>query len=211
MATRFTMPVEHTALSDFSGSGDGWKLNFYSTLTTTRKDTFSDNGLTTANANPVVADSSGRFGDIFLESGTYRVILTDANDVEISDSDPVDGAIGASGAVDEKTAAYTITIDDATKIIAVDASSGAITITLLAAATAGDGFEVTVKKTDSSANPVTVDGNGSETIDGATTYVLGVQHESVTVRSDASNWLVPFSHGAAEDADFIIAGQVFGD
>ncbi len=211
MATRFTMPVEHAALSDVSGAASGWLLNFYLTSTSTRKDTFSDNGLSSANANPVVADSSGRFGEIFLASGTYRVILTDADAVEIWDADPVAGAIGASGAVDEKTAAYTITIDDATKIIAVDASSGALTITLLAAATAGDGFEVTVKKTDSSANAVTVDGNGSETIDGATTYVLGTQHESVTVRSDASNWQVPFSHPAAEDADFIISGQVFGD
>jgi hypothetical protein len=211
MASRFVPPVTQLVNDDASDIASGWLLNFYLTGTLTRKDTFSDNALTTANANPVVADSSGRFGDIFLEAGTYKVVLTDADAVEKWTADPVQGGLGSSGAVDEKTANYTVTIDDASKIIAVDASSGAITITLLASATAGDGFEVTIKKTDSSANAVTTDGDGSETIDGATTYLLGTQYESVTVRSDASNWLVPFSHSAAEDADFIIAAQAFGD
>ena len=205
MATRFTPPITHFAKSDFSGAGSGWKLNFYSTGTTTRKDTFSDNGLTTANANPVVADSAGRFGDIFLESGTYTVVLTDASDVEIWTADPVAGSIGTSGAVDEKTASYTVTIDDSTKIIAVDATSGNLTVTLLAAAAAGDGFEVTVKKTDSGANTVTVDGNGAETIDGAATFVLRNQHHTVTVRSDASNWQIV----SVNDSDVAFATRVW--
>lgn len=190
MPTRFTPPITQLVNDDASDIASGWKLNFYDTGTTTRKDTFSDSALTSANANPVVADSAGRFGDIFLESGTYKVVLTDNADVEKWTADPVDGSIGSSGAVVAKTAAYTVTIDDATKIIAVDASSGAVTITLLAAATAGDGFEVSVKKTDSSTNAVTIDGNGSETIDGATTIALSQQYEIATLRGDASNWHV---------------------
>lgn len=185
---RFILPIEQVLKSDASGVGASWTLTFYSTGTTTAKDTYSDSALTTANANPVVADSAGRFGDIFMGSGTYRVILKDSDGTTIWDADPVDGALGASGAVAAKTAAYTVTIDDATKIIAVDASSGAVTITLLAAATAGDGFEITVKKTDSSSNAVTIDGDGSETIDGATTLVLDSQYASASLRSDASNW-----------------------
>lgn len=190
MANRFAVPVTQLVNDDASGIGSGFKLNFYTTNTTTRKDTFSDNALSTANANPVVADSSGRFGDIFLGSGTYKVVLTDDNDVEKWTADPVAGSIGATGAVDAKTAAYTITIGDATKTIAVDASSGAITITLPTAASATNGFEVTVKKTDSSANAVTVDGNGAETIDGATTLVLSNQNNSATLRCDGSNWIL---------------------
>ena len=159
----------------------------------------------------MVADSAGRFGNLFLESGTYKVILTDAAAVQIWSADPVAGSTGTSGVVEEKTGGYTITVDDSTKVIAVNATSGAVTVTLLASATAGDGFEITVKKTDSSINAVTVDGNGSETVDGTATYVLGSQYESVTVRSDGTNWLVPYSHTAADDSDFIIAGQVYGD
>ena len=202
MATRFTPPITHLAKSDFSGAASGWKYNFYSTGTTTRKDTFSDNALTVANTNPVVADSAGRFGDIFLEAGAYRVILTDADDVTIWDADPVAGSIGMSGVVDKKAASYTVTIDDSTKVLAFDATSGNLTATLLAAATAGDGFEVTVKKTDSGANTVTVDGNGAETIDEAAAFVLSLQNQSVTVRSDGTNWLVvAFTRVATGDID----------
>ena len=190
MANRFAVPVTQLVLDDTSGSASGWLLNFYTTGTTTRKNTFSDNGLTTANANPVVADASGRFGNIFLGSGDYKVVLTDGDNLEKWTADPVAGSVGATGAVDAKTAAYTITTGDATKTIAVDATSGALTVTLPAAASATNGFEVTVKKTDSSVNAVTIDGNGAETIDGATTLVLSNQYDSATLRCDGSNWFV---------------------
>ena len=178
---------------EFDSNGDplnGGKLYFYTTETLTPKNTYSDDALTTPNTNPVVADSAGRFGDIFLESGTYRVILKDSDDVEIWDRDPVDGAIGTSGTVDEITSNYTITLSDATKLLAVDASSGAVVITLLPAATATDGFEITIKKTDTSTNSVTIDGDGSETIDGDASKVLTTQNQSIRIRSDGANWQV---------------------
>ena len=53
----------------------------YITGTTTPKDTYSDNILSTANANPVVLDSRGE-ADSYLD-GVYKIILKDANDVEI--------------------------------------------------------------------------------------------------------------------------------
>ena len=79
---------------------------------------------------------------------------------------------------------------DRNKLILVDASGGAITVNLLAAATAGDGFRVAVKKVDSSSNNVTIDGNSSETIDGATTLLLDGQYDSVVLVSNGSNWFV---------------------
>jgi len=87
-----------------------------------------------------------------------------------------------------KTGAYTVVETDIGKTILVDATGGAVTITLLAAATAGDGFALTVKKVDASANAVTVDGDASETIDGATTYVLTEENEAVTVETDGTDW-----------------------
>lgn len=61
--------------------GVGWKLNWYAAGTTTRVDTFTDADLADENANPVIADASGRFPAIWLEPGSYKFVLTDAADV----------------------------------------------------------------------------------------------------------------------------------
>lgn len=37
---------------------------------------------------------------------------------------------------------------------------------------------------------ITVDGDGSETIDGVTNKLLAIQNESLTVVSDGANWIV---------------------
>ena len=58
----------------------GAKMYFYESQTVTPKDTYSDEALTVPNTNPVIADSQGQFGDIFL-SGAYSVKLDDADDV----------------------------------------------------------------------------------------------------------------------------------
>lgn len=58
-----------------------------------------------------------------------------------------------------------------------NAVGGAMTVNLPAAI--GKGRLVTIKKIDSSANAVTIDGNSSETIDGATTYSLAAQYDVV--------------------------------
>lgn len=65
-----------------------------------------------------------------------------------------------------------------------------MTITLPAATADLDGLVYVVKKVDSSGNTVTIDGNGSETIDGATTKVLSAQYDTVSIVCDGSNWLV---------------------
>lgn len=66
------------------------KLYFYVTGTTTPLDTFSDAGLSSANTNPVVADSAGFFGDIFLgNGGPYKAVLKTSADVTIFTEDPV--------------------------------------------------------------------------------------------------------------------------
>lgn len=67
------------------------KAYFYETGTTTPKNTYSNAGLTSANTNPVVADADGRFGDIYLIAGRYKVVYATAADVTIDTLDPVDG------------------------------------------------------------------------------------------------------------------------
>ncbi len=81
-----------------------------------------------------------------------------------------DWAAVASGAFDytraTKTANYTVVAGDLGKII--DVTSNSVTISLTAAATLGDGFYVYIRNSSSTATDVvTIDGNGSETIDGS--------------------------------------------
>lgn len=86
-----------------------------------------------------------------------------------------------------KTSGYTLTISD--YLCICDAASGAFTITL--PATSGiDGRIYQIKKIDSSTNIVTVDGNASETIDGALTFLITSQYDSITVQTNGTNWYI---------------------
>jgi hypothetical protein len=76
-----------------------------------------------------------------------------------------------------------VTVDDIVKV------SGNTTLTLPAAASSS-GVEFTIKKTDSNATTVTLDGNASETIDGATTFDITEQYASYTVVCDGTSWLI---------------------
>jgi len=97
----------------------------------------------------------------------------------------VNGAIATPIAT--KTSAYTISESDST--ILVDATSAAFTITLpTAVGIAGRSY--TIKKIDSSINNVTLDANGTQTIDGNLSYTLLGQWKAVQVQSDGANWVV---------------------
>lgn len=179
---------------------NGAKLFFYKVGTSTKKDTYSDAAKTVPNANPVVADSAGRFGDIFmLIDEQYKAILTTSGDTDPPASpiktwdnvSPIRANPVPSITTSAKTTNYTVLTTDKGFIILVDASSGAVTVTLPAAATAADGFYVYVMKTDSSTNAVTVDGDGAETIDGQTTFALGNQYDAGLFVTNATAWFVP--------------------
>lgn len=93
-----------------------------------------------------------------------------------------------------KTSAFTAGSDDAlgakVDLYLCDLTSAAFTITLPAAATSV-GRVLRFKKTDASANVYTLDGNASETIDGAATLAGSSTRYSVTaIMCDGSNWHV---------------------
>lgn len=69
----------------------GAKLYFYTTGTNTPQDTFAQSDLDpgSVNANPVIADSAGRFGAIYLGTTDYKVIYKDDSDVTIATRDPL--------------------------------------------------------------------------------------------------------------------------
>jgi hypothetical protein len=96
-----------------SGNGASYpaaKLYFYITGTTTPKDTYSDSGLVTPNANPVVADGNGLFGSIYLAAGDYKVILQDSSSNVLWTVDPLSGL----GAADTLTTRGDLLTRDAT-------------------------------------------------------------------------------------------------
>lgn len=184
----------HKGISFFSGTSlaSGYKLFQYSSGTTTKINTYTDSGKGTANSNPMTLNSDGRLDqDVYIDQSTKFVLAaSSAGDPPTSSVWTIDN----SSATEQlwttvtKTSNYTVTESDRDKLILVDASGGAVTITLLAAATAGDGFRVAIKKIDNSANAVTVDGNASETIDGAATATISTQYDSENLVSNGTNW-----------------------
>lgn len=83
----------------------------------------------------------------------------------------------------------TATLDLYDEVVLGDATGGAFSLTLPPVAVA-KGKKYHIKKTDASGNAVTVDGDGSETIDGATTKALSSQYASVTIVCDGTVWWI---------------------
>ena len=88
-------------------------------------------------------------------------------------------ALYIPSSVAAQTATVNVAAADQGKVYPVNATSGAITVNLPANAGIPDGYEVTVFKSDSSSNNVTIDGNSSDTINGAATYVLTKQYQGI--------------------------------
>lgn len=88
MANRFYSPNQQ--FSDATGAPyAGGSLAFYASGTSTPLATYSDSALTIPNTNPVVLDSAGRAGNIFLQNLAYKVVLSDVNSNVIWTDDPV--------------------------------------------------------------------------------------------------------------------------
>ena len=130
-------------------------------------------------ANPVGATDPKSAGDDHLRLIKSVLKSTFPNATE---------AFYFEAVLSSKTGAYSVVVGNARSLVPCDASGGGFTVTLPAAATAGSGFVVTVIKTDSAATIVTIDGSGSETINGALTQTMIRQYDSMTLWSDGSNW-----------------------
>ena len=69
-------------------------------------------------------------------------------------------------------------------------SASAVTLTLVSAATVGEGFKYQIKRLGTGA--VTIDPASTEYIDhsGQSTFSIGAQYDSITLISDGTNWLL---------------------
>jgi len=86
-----------------------------------------------------------------------------------------------------KTTNYTQLLADMNRLILLDASSGDLTVTLLDAAIAQNGFVTTFKRIDSSANVVLLDNFGGQTIDGVADLELIGENATAKIRSNGTN------------------------
>lgn len=82
-----------------------------------------------------------------------------------------------------KTSNYTVDNTDCV----INCTSGNFTVTMPTAVGLGGKYFV-IK--NSGTGTITIDADGSETIDGAANKIMAVQYESYTLISDGVNWLV---------------------
>jgi hypothetical protein len=75
-------------------------------------------------------------------------------------------------------------------MLLVNATGGSRIVNLPAAASAGLGSVIAVKKTDASANTVTIAAAGGEKIDDGNTFLLSLQNEFTKLVSDGTQWWV---------------------
>ncbi|HET6746615.1 MAG TPA: hypothetical protein VFH06_00735 [Candidatus Saccharimonadales bacterium] len=138
-------------------------------------------------------DSSGATGDLYYRdaSGSFvrLPVGPTGKTLRVSGGIPAwsDADANTTLATSTKTSNYTIVGTDV--VIFADASSGNVTVTLPAAASFS-GYSFFVKRIDSSANSCSVARSGSDTIDGATSFVLDTQYFSIRTVSNGSNWYI---------------------
>lgn len=146
-------------------------------------------GLTTAADRMIYTTALDTYAVATLTSFA-RTLLDDSSASAARSTLGLGGWATKASAVVARTTGYTVTTADDGKLIECDATSAAFTVTLPAAATAGAGFFVAIKKTDASANAVTIDGNGAETIDGSAGQTLESQNDSKILYCDGTEWWV---------------------
>jgi hypothetical protein len=119
-----------------------------------------------------------------------RMRITNAGSVGIGTAAPA-STLDVQGSLGFKTTVVTAatTLNQTHNVLLGNDATGSFTITLPAAAS-NAGKTYYIKKTNSSANTITIDGNASETIDGALTLLLYVQYDAIRIVCDGSNWFV---------------------
>lgn len=161
---------------------DGIEVAFMANHTNTGAATLAVDGLI---AKAIRKPDGSALIDGDIENGQFCRLAYDAgNEYWLLSSLP--SKVGYAGSV-AKTAAFTVATSEIGQIFSCDASGGAFTVTLPAAATATGRFVAAVANTGSS-NDVTIDPDGSELVNGETDLVLP-PGTSTLLRCDGSEWV----------------------
>ncbi|MCP4410189.1 MAG: hypothetical protein GY807_21090 [Gammaproteobacteria bacterium] len=168
----------------------GAKMRFDEAGTTTKLDTYTDEALSIAHANPVVADSGGFFATIYVGPDEYKATLLTSADVEVWDSsiddlsviDPVTASAVTSETI---TSNDTVAAGDLDRLFNIDASSGDVTLTADSAAL-GSGFRFSVRLSSATNSAITQAGGG-QTINGSSSLTLSTQYDTASYISNGAN------------------------
>jgi hypothetical protein len=191
----------------FNSDGDplsGGKVQTYIAGTTTPLPTYTTAAGDVPNTNPVILDADG-YANIWLGEGTYKISLFDANDVPIFTTDNYPGASaeGFGAEVFSITSTQSVTQSYNNSFLV---ATGNTSLGLLAAASAEEGFIFTVL--NNGTGVVTLDPNGSETINGQATLTL-YPGEAALVVCDGDEWFAAFkqNNGSAstKTANYTVA------
>jgi len=168
----------------FDDNGDplaGGFLYTYEAGTSTPKATYMDSSgtLISQNTNPVELDASG-MANVWLGDGGYKFILKDADLNTIFTVDNIGGTNDTAFGADVN-AISTNTIINGTYANSVNICTGSPTLSLLSAASGGEGFYFSVKNQGSGV--VTIDPDGAELIDGAATKSIPAGTSALIIAS----------------------------
>ncbi len=134
-----------------------------------------------------------KIGTTAVETSTALTIDASQN-VGIGITAPL-STLDVSGSLGLKVTSLSsaTTLSAAHNVVLASDAGGSFTITLPAAAS-NAARTYYIKKTNSSSDIITIDGNGAETIDGATTLVLYIQNDACRIVCDGSAWYVLEQH-----------------
>jgi len=92
------------------------------------------------------------------------------------------------------TGTYTVVAADRNTVKLLDATAGDFSVTMPDPTVVGNGFRVSFKKIDASANAITILPFSAETFDGAATYSLSTQYAVITLVTNGTNWFLVSSN-----------------
>lgn len=171
----------------------GGKLYTYEAGTSTPKATFTNKSGAIPNANPVILDADG-YADVWLDVGGYKFRLENSVGVLQREVDNIDsgGSTGFASQVVSRSSSFNLSINDKNFVIVC---TSALTVSLLPAATAGDGFTAVI--VNLSSGNVTIDPSGSETINNSATIVISAGNSAI-ISTDGLEW---YAYGATFNYD----------
>lgn len=169
-------------LMGFGTALAGGHVHFYIAGTTTEKDVYSDKDRSSTLSNPLTLDTNGRYPNPVYGYGWYKLKIDYADDTNFVTWDNLCYQVfeldeNLSGVT--KTANYSAAEGD--DLIEVNASTGAVTITLPDVTALVNSKPVIIKKLDATANAVTVKGYSTQNLDGVNTKDLTYQYEMIVV------------------------------
>lgn len=197
--------ILETALDSSGNPINTAKLFIYEAGTTTKLTTYSDSALTSANANPLIADSAGRFVTIYGNPDDYKFVLAPANDTDppasaiqttdnytIAATTAFSGGINTSGETEHLVNAqtgtsYTILDGDRAKLVThSNASAIAVTLPEATSSTFENGWYYDTACIGAGTTTITPT---TSTINGAATYVL-TTNKTARITSDGTNYQI---------------------